>query len=241
MAPVICRPNEIVHGNGNEWKAKVLQELYPRVLGIIDDNAKLLQFLNLDYKGKVFMYEHQDNLGFPYAVACKDWLTVYEEVKKYSINMIIEKPKKEDLGTIREILEQWTEPEEVEKYLFRINSEIAGQTEYAMNFWVIKDKEFVSGIAGLAKPLSIILPLAKSSNPGEIKILYINNKHQGKGLGRKMISFLENEAKNQKYQELFIRSALRYQETAYGFYEKMGYVKLGKLDNDMSVFYKALK
>ena len=83
LAPVICRPNELDHGNGNEWKAKVLEELYPKVLGIIDDNAKLLQFLNLDYKGRVFMYDHHDNLGFPYAVACKDWLTVYQEVKKY--------------------------------------------------------------------------------------------------------------------------------------------------------------
>ncbi len=84
LAPVICRPNELVHSNGNEWKAKVLEDLYPKVLGIIDDNAKLLQFLSQDYKGRVFMYEHSDNLGFPFAVACKDWLTVYKEVKEYA-------------------------------------------------------------------------------------------------------------------------------------------------------------
>lgn len=86
-APVICRPNELVHSNGNEWKAKVLKELYPKVQGIIDDNAKLLQFLSPDYKGRVFMYEHHDNLGFPFAVACKDWLTVYKEVKKYILKI----------------------------------------------------------------------------------------------------------------------------------------------------------
>jgi len=82
-APVICRPNELVHNNGNEWKAKILEELYPKILGIIDDNAKLLQFLSSGYQGRVFLYEHNDNLGFPCAVACKDWLTVYQEVKKY--------------------------------------------------------------------------------------------------------------------------------------------------------------
>ena len=87
LAPVICRPNELVHSNGNEWKAKILQELYPKVLGIIDDNAKLLQFLDLDYKGKVFMYDHNHNLGFSFAVACKDWLTVYKEVKKYILKI----------------------------------------------------------------------------------------------------------------------------------------------------------
>lgn len=82
-APVICRPNEIVHGNGNEWKAGVLREMYPQVIGIIDDNAKLLQFLQPDYQGKVFLYDHHDNLGLSFAVACKDWLTVYSEVKKH--------------------------------------------------------------------------------------------------------------------------------------------------------------
>lgn len=83
LAPVICRPNELMHNNGHQWKAEILKELYPKVLGIIDDNAKLLQFLSPGYKGKVFMYDHHDNLGFPFTVACKDWFTVYTEVKKY--------------------------------------------------------------------------------------------------------------------------------------------------------------
>lgn len=87
MAPIICRPNSVNRNNGNEWKAKMLEELYPEVQGIIDDNAKLLQFLSLDYKGRVFMYDHHDSLGYPFAVACKDWLTVYKEVKKH-INKI---------------------------------------------------------------------------------------------------------------------------------------------------------
>lgn len=86
-APIICRPNELGRSSWNEWKAKILEELYPRVLGIIDDNAKLLQFLSPDYKGKIFLYDHHDNLGFPYAVACKDWLTVYKEVKEYILKI----------------------------------------------------------------------------------------------------------------------------------------------------------
>lgn len=83
-APVICRPNGLLHSGGSEWKAKVLEDLYPQIIGIIDDNAKLLQSLSSGYKGKVFLYDHHDNLGFPFAVACKDWLTVYKEVKNMS-------------------------------------------------------------------------------------------------------------------------------------------------------------
>jgi len=155
--------------------------------------------------------------------------------------MNIEKPKAEDLETIGRILIQWTELEEVEKYLHRINSEINGQTEYFMNFWVAKEKDLVIGVGGLARPLPVILSMAKSKNPGEIKILYIDNNYRGKGVGKEVINFLENEAKNQNYKELFIRSAKRYQNTAYGFYEKMGYAKLCELDNNMSVFYKIIK
>ena len=155
--------------------------------------------------------------------------------------MLIEKSKTEDLKMIRCILEQWTDPEEVEKYLLRIESEINGHAEYSMNFWVIKDQESVIGVGGLSKPLPIILPLAKTNNPGEIKILYIDNNHRGKCVGRQMMNYLELEARNQGYTELFVRSAERYENTAYGFYKKMGYEQIYKLENNMSVFYKMLK
>lgn len=155
--------------------------------------------------------------------------------------MLISKPKIKDLEMIRGIMEQWTEQEEVGKYMSRIDSEINGKVEYSMNFWVIKDEKSVIGVGGLAKPLPLILPLAKTSNPGEIKILYIDNNHRGQGVGGQMIKFLEQEARNQGYTELFVRSAERYKNTAYGFYEKMGYKKLGELENKMSVFYKTIK
>jgi 5'(3')-deoxyribonucleotidase len=83
LAPVICRPNELVNSNGHKWKAEVLKKLYPQVLGIIDDNAKLLEFLSPNYQGTVFLYDHHDNLNFPFAIACQNWLDVYQEVKKF--------------------------------------------------------------------------------------------------------------------------------------------------------------
>lgn len=154
--------------------------------------------------------------------------------------MAVKKPTTDDLKTIGQILEQWTELEEVDKYLLRIDSEINGQTEYSMNFWVIKDNQSVVGVGGLAEPLPAILSLAKSKNPGEIKILYINDNDRNKGVGRQMIDFLEQEAARQGYTELFVRSAERYQETAYGFYEKMGYKSIGKTENNMNIFNKII-
>lgn len=82
-APIIYKPNEVAHHDGNKWKAEVLQDLYPRVLGLIDDNAKLLDFLPAVYSGKIFLYDHHDNFGRSNVIACQNWLTVYKEIKNY--------------------------------------------------------------------------------------------------------------------------------------------------------------
>lgn len=80
-APVICRPSHIDSADGSHWKASVLKELYPGVVGIIDDNAKLLEALGHDYQGRIFLYDHHDALGFPFAIACQDWPQVFKAVK----------------------------------------------------------------------------------------------------------------------------------------------------------------
>ncbi len=157
----------------------------------------------------------------------------------------VEKPKGEDLPDIEEILNQWTEEEEVDKYIERIGNEIDGHTEFNMQFWVARDNDKVIGIIGLSNPLPKVIPLAKTQKPGEIKILYVDNKEQGKGIGRTLVGFIENEAKRQGYKELLVRSAERYKNTTWGFYKKLGYSDLGIItggDNKkkMQVFEKIL-
>ncbi|MDD5341858.1 MAG: hypothetical protein PHI73_00760 [Patescibacteria group bacterium] len=82
-APIICKPMEVSHQNGNQWKAEVLQKLYPDILGMIDDNAKLLEYLAEDYKGIIFLYDHTNIDSKFNVIACKNWLNVYVEMKKY--------------------------------------------------------------------------------------------------------------------------------------------------------------
>lgn len=83
-APLILRPNEVPVEKGNEWKAKILEVLYPKVQGIIDDSSGLLTFINPEYKGIIFLYNHASVESKINAVSCKDWKMVYQEVKKYS-------------------------------------------------------------------------------------------------------------------------------------------------------------
>lgn len=156
----------------------------------------------------------------------------------------IEKPIAEDLDSINKILKEWTDEEEAEKYIERIGNEITGKIEFNSRFWVAKEEGNVLGITGLSDPLPKALKFAKTDKPVEIKILYVDGSAQGKGVGKTLIDFIEEEAKHDGYKEIIVRSAMRYKTSAWGFYKKMGYSEVGELTQNekepMKVFEKIL-
>ena len=160
--------------------------------------------------------------------------------------IIIEKPTSSDLTEIRKILAQWTDKDEVLKYVTRIENEILGKIEFNTHYWVAKEAGVPVGVVGLCDPLPQVLPFAKTGRPGKFKILYVATEHQKKGIGKKLVDFLENEARKEGYTEVLARSAERYRDTAYDFYERMGYEKVGMVyagevrSRPMQVFRKAL-
>jgi uncharacterized HAD superfamily protein len=80
-AEILLRPNEIPHEHGRIWKARVLEALYPEVLGIIDDNPNLVENLSTTYKGTIFLYDVDE---YPrhniQVIPCKTWDMVYEKI-----------------------------------------------------------------------------------------------------------------------------------------------------------------
>lgn len=158
----------------------------------------------------------------------------------------IVKPGITDIKDIRMVMSYWTETEEVGKYIERIKNEINGIAEYNnLHFWLAKEINKTIGIIGLCDPLEKVIPFAQSNKPGEIKILYVDNNSRGKGIGRELVKFIEEEAKRLGYTELLVRSAERYKDTAYGFYKKMGYKTVGTVSGGdgskvMQVFQKKL-
>ncbi|MFC1727276.1 GNAT family N-acetyltransferase [Patescibacteria group bacterium] len=157
----------------------------------------------------------------------------------------IKKPSISDLKQIEKILAQWTDLEEVQKYVKRISDEVNEQTQFNMCFWVAKKDGHAIGIAGLADALPKVLYLAKTKKPGEVKILYVDKKHLKTGVGKMLTQFLEKEAKRQGYSELIVRSAEKYQDTAWGFYDRLDYKRIGKVaggdrSKEMQVFGKEL-
>lgn len=82
-ATIITKPIGILRKDGNKWKAKVLEYLYPEISGIVDDNPGLSFCFGKNYKGKVFLYDNVEvkkkDINI---IPCKDWKAVLVAVKK---------------------------------------------------------------------------------------------------------------------------------------------------------------
>jgi len=75
--------DEMELSGSNEWKAKLLEFLYPEIIGIVEDNSEILNFLSFGYKGIIFLHSHKDlSVHHPSAVACKDWEDVRKEIER---------------------------------------------------------------------------------------------------------------------------------------------------------------
>lgn len=144
--------------------------------------------------------------------------------------IVIRKPLQKDLGKIRNILSQWNDEADTEKYLSRIKNEIAGINEFNMKFWIAFDKEAL-GVIGLSDLSPDLNNFSKTNEPGQLKILYVDNEERGRGVGKMLTEYLERVAKRQGYKELIVKSAEIYKDTAWGFYERMKYKPLGFVDN----------
>lgn len=82
LVEVIAKPLDIPLEDGNKWKAQVLEYLYPEVIGIIDDNPELVDFLQDDSPGRIYLY---DNIDHPRKganiIPCKSWDDVLIQVE----------------------------------------------------------------------------------------------------------------------------------------------------------------
>jgi uncharacterized HAD superfamily protein len=82
-APIIMAPDSIKIEGRSEWKARVMETLFPEVLGIIDDNPEFIDFLSKDYPGTIFLYDNYEyNSLVGNIIPCPNWDEVYKEVKK---------------------------------------------------------------------------------------------------------------------------------------------------------------
>ena len=83
-AEVLTRPEDMTYEEATgSWKSKVLEELYPQVLGIVDDNASVIENLSKDYEGYIFLYDFPDFVSSSKnIIVCPTWEDVLAKVKE---------------------------------------------------------------------------------------------------------------------------------------------------------------
>ena len=90
-APIIMKPESVKREEGNIRKAQVLEKMYPKILGIIDDNDGLVSYITKEYKWIIFLYSHDETKQEhkeKNVIACKSRNDVYNEVKKYFTQLV---------------------------------------------------------------------------------------------------------------------------------------------------------
>ena len=82
-APLIARPRGIAMEERNKWKGETLNELYPFVVGIVDDSTKNALAAGKTYPGTIFLFGAASTpREIDYAVACPTWEDVVTEFRK---------------------------------------------------------------------------------------------------------------------------------------------------------------
>ena len=88
-APVIAKPNEVPFELGNKWKGEVLNALYPYVLGIVDDNPKVVFYAGRQYPGTIFQFGASVvSEEIDYAIPCLTWKDVIKEATERKNHII---------------------------------------------------------------------------------------------------------------------------------------------------------
>jgi len=83
-APLVFRPLDIHHEKKNLWKAELLRDLYPQVVGIVDDHPELpKQLKHIGYKGKLYLYDSgQHGKEYDGVARCRSWEEVLKQIKE---------------------------------------------------------------------------------------------------------------------------------------------------------------
>jgi len=72
--------------------------------------------------------------------------------------------------------------------------------------------------------VACVIAVPVSSSEAKIRQMAVDGEHQGKGHGRNLIDCIENHLARQGFIRLFMHARL----AAAGFYEKLGYAKVGQ-------------
>lgn len=132
-----------------------------------------------------------------------------------------------DSEHLKPILEQWVrnpedgEPieEEIDGVVASVEQSISKESDRAYKVAVVGGK--IVGMVGMKIPESPMSDHASTSNPAELVNMYVDAESRGMNVGRTLVEELITAAKAGGKTEVLVNSGPRYQETAWGFYDRL--------------------
>jgi len=145
-----------------------------------------------------------------------------------------------DLPDLKPILETWLRfptitgellTEELQTTLGEIEKSLIHENK--KQFYVAQSPDgTIAGMMGIQPPDFAMMTYSRTVHPVEIINAYVHfDERQGKGVGRALVSAVENESRTQGFEELLLNSGPRYRETGWPFWKKMFGEPIGQLTN----------
>jgi len=156
------------------------------------------------------------------------WLRGFDH---FELPMLIRNIEEKDLVAIREIYSLYYKDEkDLEHFLNRVKevlnkSELAQQWDF--HYLVGEVDGEVVGLIGFRKPAEKLMQFTKTSKPVELYSLFVGEK--SKGTGRLLLVEMTKQVRGSGYTEIVVYSSEKWNES-WGFYDKLGFVRVGKLD-----------
>lgn len=147
-------------------------------------------------------------------------------------NMEIKPLKPKHLSAVSKILSTWLTKEEAEHYISSIQEIITNRKEklkFDSHYFVAVTDHKIIGVAGFRSAHPKLLEFATTNKPAELCMLYVAKNYIGKGAGQALTEYVIEKIRKKKYKELMVRSAEKFRETGWGFYDKMEFERAGEL------------
>lgn len=82
-AKLISCPNSVSRPSAVDWKVSVLEELFPQIVGIVDDSLSVAEKISPDYPGKIYFYntDPQSLISKTNIIPCPTWDCVLDKIK----------------------------------------------------------------------------------------------------------------------------------------------------------------